>query len=300
MAAPTGGASPVSFDWNDLRIFAAVLEHGSTARAARALGIDQTTCARRMAALEGALGVQLFVRDPTGYRPTPEALVLQPPAEAVVREVERFAVEAANATRRTARTIRLTCEEFLTRTVVAPALARFTAEHPQVQVEIDVSSELRDLQAGEADVAIRTGPPPDAPTLIRRKLSDSPWSVYCSAAYAAARAPPADIAACADHPIVCIDSLLEAHRANGLGSAVRQVVNSVIAAEAALRAGAGVGALPKFVGDHAADLVLCFPIGGDETAIWLIYPERLRRTPEVRALADLIAAAFRRSPSMAG
>jgi DNA-binding transcriptional LysR family regulator len=68
----------VRFDWNDLRVFAAVLEHGSTARAAKALGVDQTTCARRIAALEAALGLELFTRDATGYQPTPAAEVLRP------------------------------------------------------------------------------------------------------------------------------------------------------------------------------------------------------------------------------
>ncbi|WP_198373260.1 helix-turn-helix domain-containing protein, partial [Roseomonas rosulenta] len=44
------------FDWDDLRVFLAVARRGSTLGAAKALGIGQATAARRVAALEEALG----------------------------------------------------------------------------------------------------------------------------------------------------------------------------------------------------------------------------------------------------
>ena len=43
-------------DWNDLRYFLAVARDGSTLAAGRALRTSQTTVARRIAALEKALG----------------------------------------------------------------------------------------------------------------------------------------------------------------------------------------------------------------------------------------------------
>jgi len=47
-------------DWNDLRYFLAVADHGSTLAAGRALRVSQTTVARRIAALEQAIGFPLF------------------------------------------------------------------------------------------------------------------------------------------------------------------------------------------------------------------------------------------------
>ena len=47
-------------DWNDIRYFLAVARQGSTLSAARALRVSQTTVARRITALEEALGVTLF------------------------------------------------------------------------------------------------------------------------------------------------------------------------------------------------------------------------------------------------
>ena len=64
-------------DWNDLRHFLAVARTGSTLAAGKALGVSQTTAARRVAALESGLGLALFERRPAGYRLTPagESLV---------------------------------------------------------------------------------------------------------------------------------------------------------------------------------------------------------------------------------
>src|SRR4051812_41895210 len=65
------------FDWNDLRSFLAVARTGSTLAAGRSLGVSQTTAARRVAALEGAVGLVLFERRQAGYALTPagEALL---------------------------------------------------------------------------------------------------------------------------------------------------------------------------------------------------------------------------------
>ena len=284
----------MKFDWNDLRFFAAVLEHGSTARAARAIGVDQTTVARRITALEGALGIELFEREQTGYRPTPAAEVLQPSVLAVAGQMEQFAREAATAMRRAKRRIRVTGEDYIMRRLVVPALTRFAAEYPDVQLEVDVSSEVRDLQAGEADVAVRASPEPVEPSLVRRKLSEDPWAVYCSTAYAAAHGAPKSIEDLAGHPFVLLDGSQEDARAAGIEGAIRQVVGSVPAVEAVIRTGACVGALPCIVAKTPGDLTFCFPTP-TSSAIWLVYPERLRRAPEVRALSRIIAEAFQRS-----
>ena len=49
-------------DWSWLRDFGVVAEMGSLSEAARALGVSQPTLTRRMAALEGHLGVEVLHR----------------------------------------------------------------------------------------------------------------------------------------------------------------------------------------------------------------------------------------------
>ena len=58
-------------DWNDLKYFLAVADRGSTLSAARAMRVSQTTVARRIAALEDAIGFPLFEKRQAGYALTP-------------------------------------------------------------------------------------------------------------------------------------------------------------------------------------------------------------------------------------
>ena len=56
--------------WDDIRYFLAVMRGGSLSAAARALQVQHSTVARRIDALESALGIRLFDRLPRGWPPT--------------------------------------------------------------------------------------------------------------------------------------------------------------------------------------------------------------------------------------
>jgi molybdate transport repressor ModE-like protein len=54
-------------DWQDLRIFLALGRHGSLSAAARALGVNHATIARRLHSLEDSLGEKLVESRPEGF-----------------------------------------------------------------------------------------------------------------------------------------------------------------------------------------------------------------------------------------
>jgi DNA-binding transcriptional LysR family regulator len=56
----------MDIEWNDVRLFLAVAEHGSMTEAARQLGIGQPTASRRLGELEQRLGYALFRRSVEG------------------------------------------------------------------------------------------------------------------------------------------------------------------------------------------------------------------------------------------
>jgi DNA-binding transcriptional LysR family regulator len=280
-------------DWDDLRYFLAVLEHGSTKKAAAALRVNQTTCARRIAALEAATGIELFARDDGRYRPTAEALELADTVKSMRSAADGFAALVESRKRSRSSKLRITAEEAMAAALVFPAVARFTRLHPDIHVDVDVSSDKRDLLAGEADVALRGGPEPDEPGLVRRKLADDPFGFYCSWSYPC---PPETPAGLAGHPIACFDVVRSRLEDHGLGASVRHVTNSATALRRIIGEGTVIGPLPKSVAEVAPPLRLCFalPI---ESAIWLVYPERLRRLPHLRVLAKLIGDELQRARS---
>lgn len=66
----TEEGAPETIDWDDFRVFLAIVKAGSLNRAADILGIVQPTVSRRLARLEASLGVRLFERGPSGPRLT--------------------------------------------------------------------------------------------------------------------------------------------------------------------------------------------------------------------------------------
>jgi len=277
-------------DWDHIRHFLAVVEQGSTRRAGDLLGVGQTTTARRIKSLEDKLGLTLFDRSDGRYRATAEALALLPAARAMRAASETFASEGRGLQRHHVRRIRITAESAMTALLVDPALARFAKRRPDIEVDVDVSADKRDLVAGEADVGLRGGFEPTEPDLIRRKLMDDPFAVYCSHDYPE---PPTTRDALRDHWIACFDVLRPRFEAGGLGHRVKHVANSATALRAIIAAGHAVGPLPRSVGEAPPALRLCFRVD-EPIGIWLVYPERMRGFPGLKELTAEIASEARR------
>ena len=66
----------ITFDWNRARAFLVTAEEGSLAAAARAMGMNQPTLGRQVAALEEEIGFKLFTRRGRGLELTPNGVKL--------------------------------------------------------------------------------------------------------------------------------------------------------------------------------------------------------------------------------
>jgi DNA-binding transcriptional LysR family regulator len=283
------------FDWNDLRHFLAVAETGSTLAAGRRLRVSQTTVARRVTALETALGLTLFERRQAGYVLTPAGEALLDQARAVEAAATSVADAAASQAREVTGLVRLTVGESLATTILPSILRDLYEAHPGIRIELDTSDEKRDLAAGAADVALRVTVQPTGSGLVGRRVAYDDWSSYCSRSYAAAHGLPRSIRELRSHKLVGGGGeAIWAHylawlRQYRLEDAVAMHYDSVTGLLAAVRAGFGVAALPCFVADNDPDLIRCLPPKHkEERGIWLLTHERLRHTPRVRIVLDYL------------
>ena len=283
------------FDWNDLRAFLAVARGGSTLAASRALGVNQTTVARRVEALEQALGLKLFERGQTGSRLTEAGRDLQAEAEKVERAAEAFESRAAAHKRGMAGAIRLTANELIANMMLTPGMAEFRRLYPEVQLDLVISDRLLDIEAGEADVAIRGALTLSGPSLIARKVADFPFALYCSRDYAERRGIPASPANLADHDLV--GGGAEMAGLPGMrwmfeqapGAQAASLSNTMTNVVQAVRAGLGIGPMACLLGDADPDLVRCSePIPDAQGAAWIVTRRELKETPRVRAFIDFI------------
>lgn len=149
-----------------LRVFAAVVDAGTHTRAARALGISQSTVSETLSALERALGVELFHKAAKG------APALTPSGEVLLGYARRmFALSSelvgalADASTRVKATLVVSAVESIGAYVLPSRLASLHERWPAVRVEVLTGScgEIRErVAAGESDVGLvlepETGP----------------------------------------------------------------------------------------------------------------------------------------------
>ena len=285
-----------SLDWDDLKHFLAVARSGSTLAAARTLGVSQTTVARRLAALEEALGLVLFERRQAGYALTPAGEALVARAEAVEAAAAGFGDAAASQSRDVTGSVCVTMVELYAVTIMPRILRDLHEAHPAIRIVLDTADHHRDLGAGEADIALRGGHVAAGSTLVGRRIGPDPWTVYCSRAYAAGHKRPHRPEDLRPHAFIGGggDRIWPAYlawlRRHGLEQAVTIQHSSASGLLAAVRAGAGLAVLPSFLADRDPELVRCLPpSSGDDSELWLLTHERLRHTPRIRAVMDFLA-----------
>jgi DNA-binding transcriptional LysR family regulator len=294
------------FDWNDLKVLLAVAETGTTLAAAKRLRLSQTTVARRVIAMEAALGLDLFEKRPQGYLATEAARALLPAAEAARHAVEKFTAAAASGQRTLSGSVRLATNVTFANHVIEPAIVAFRAQHPDIDVEILAEDRIVDIAAGEADIALRAGAKPVQAELFGRRLAGDSWSVYCSRAYADANGMPASIADLAGHRCIGLAANIPANpladwvRANFPAKSVVVRRDSIEGVLASIRNGTGICLMSDFIGYGDTGLVKCFSAEIDmDGEVWLLTHEKLRQVPRVKALFDFLSAWFRQRAAAA-
>ncbi len=142
--------------WEDAETFLAVAEKHSFSSAAGLLGVGQPTISRRIAALEGRLGCQLFTRGKRGTELTDAGARLLPAAEQMARWAGEFRRLAQGAEERPTGTVRIAAPPGLAVEVLAPLAAIARDQLPEIRLEVLASVDYIDLSRGGADLAIRT------------------------------------------------------------------------------------------------------------------------------------------------
>ncbi|MEU1536611.1 LysR substrate-binding domain-containing protein [Actinacidiphila glaucinigra] len=154
--------------------FAAVARHEHVTRAARELGVPQSTLSRAMVRLELDLGVTLFARQGRTVSLTPAGRGFLASVERALGEVERSAESVrADADPLSGRVAFGFLHTLGPETV--PALLRaFRADHPRIRFQLVQNygeAMLAGLRAGQLDLCL-TSPVPDAPDLVVRRLDE--------------------------------------------------------------------------------------------------------------------------------
>jgi LysR family glycine cleavage system transcriptional activator len=161
----------------------------SFARAARELGVTPTAISHQIRLLEEFLGEPLFHRRPRPLRLTEVGARLFPP----IRDGMNAFAESLAALRADQDPVRLrvtTTNAFASRWLI-PRLASWRQIHPNAELEVIGTDSVLDLEAGEADLAIRyMHAPPER--LQSEELFRDTFVAACSPSILSGRAPITD------------------------------------------------------------------------------------------------------------
>lgn len=203
------------FDWEDLRHFSAFISAGSLSAAAKRLGVDHATVARRISSLEASLQLKLVDRRPRAYALTEQGVRVGEFAEQMLASsfaLEHFASADQQAVEGE---VVIAAPPALLGSMVARRLGELYKRYPALQLTLVGSKSRASLARREADVAITLARPTE-PTLVASLLGHLEYSWThrrptcadanrtCTSATTTLRRNPHSSAGCLSRPQVAL------------------------------------------------------------------------------------------------
>jgi len=140
-----------------MRSFVRVADLHSFTRAADALGVSRAVVSTHVAELERHLRCQLFHRTTRRVGLTSDGAEYLARCQRILAELEA-ADEALRGSRLSVQgRLRVDVPVVFGRALLLPALPKFTARYPDLQLEVQFNDRVIDLIAEEVDVVVRVG-----------------------------------------------------------------------------------------------------------------------------------------------
>ncbi|WID96877.1 LysR family transcriptional regulator [Bosea vestrisii] len=278
--------SPASF-WADIEIFHAIASSGGLALAAAALGLSETTVARRLKAFEARLGLRLFRRGANRLIPTGIGLSLAADAAAAAEAVARFEARATSARARDDEPVRVTATTSISLFLTQHATT-LSAAAGGVEIVILSTRARLDLAQGEAEIAIRMRRPPEGAGYFGQKVGRLAQAFYVRRDSDPATAPIISVSR-------DVSSRIEQHiLAWAAGRPIAARVGDSAARYESIRSSGAVSMAPCFLADADAALIrLEEPPEATADEIFLVSHESGRQRPAVLAVLEALRKLFR-------
>jgi DNA-binding transcriptional LysR family regulator len=164
---------------SDLQVFAHVVESGSFAAAAKALGVTRSAVCRRIDGLERRLGARLLDRTTRRLSLTEAGETLYHRAQRILNEIAEAELIVSKYGGEPRGTLRITSPIMIGLHRLIPILPEFLGLYPQIKVQLDLSDDEIDPALADHDVGLRWGAPKDSAAIIT-KVAES-RQIICAA-----------------------------------------------------------------------------------------------------------------------
>ncbi|AMM15744.1 MAG: LysR family transcriptional regulator [Pseudomonadota bacterium] len=294
----------MSFDGRTLAnisVLAAIVEGGSFARAADALGLSPSGVSRAVGRLETSIGVRLLDRTTRSVMLTDEGRRLYEEIGPLLAGIGDAVTMTAGASAAVQGRLRVNVDAYFSRRMLAVHLARFLERYPELSLELVTRDQLGDLVADGFDIAVRFGQPPSS-SLVARKLLETRTVTVAAPSYIRKHGRPETPADLIDHACIQMRNSLtgepmeweykSGRKTVPAKTSGRLLLNDAGTLLGACLAGAGIARLKASGVQDLIDkgrLVQLLPEWtGEAFALYALYPSRHLPAAKVRAFIDFV------------
>jgi len=292
----------------ELSFVVTLANSGSLSAAARELGITTSAVSKRLAYLEGRIGVPLVNRTTRRMSLTPEGEVLLEHAQRILAEIADLQQMLTKSKGTPKGQLRVNATLGFGRLHIAPAISKYVLRYPEVDVQLQLSVDPPPLTDDQFDVCVRFGAPADTRVIARRLAANR--RLLCAAPkYLAQHGEPKAPADLGKHNCIAIRQgdegygvwrLYAGRAAEGTAVKVRGNLTTNDGEIAVNWALDGHGILMRAQWDverylQSGRLVQVLPgYRTPDADIYAIYPHRHQLSARIRTFVDFLAERFER------
>ncbi|WP_299404174.1 LysR family transcriptional regulator [Acaryochloris sp. IP29b_bin.148] len=286
--------------FDSMRAFTQVVDAGGFAAASRQMGLSRSQVNKLVINLEDALGVQLLQRTTRKVTPTHTGLAFYERCQAILAEVAEAEQAVTQLQTEPKGTLRVNAPMSFGTLYLAPVLAEFLVQYPELQVELTLNDRLIDPIEEGFDVTLRIAARPTASSLIVHKLCPAPRVLCAAPHYLQQQGMPDHPDQLSHHSCLHYGHLAPLNQWHLMGPERNYVVrvegaicsnNGEVLRQAALK-GLGITLLPIFmVGADLAAQRLQAILGEYQApaiAVYLLYPVSKHLSVKVQLLTEFL------------
>jgi DNA-binding transcriptional LysR family regulator len=295
--------------FEQMRAFTQVVDAGGFAAAARQMGLSRSAVNKLVIALENDLDVQLLHRSTRVVSPTDTGLAYYDRCIEILASVAEAERSVAQLHAEPKGRLRINAPMTFGTMYLAPALADFLVQYPDLQVQLTLNDRFVDPIEEGFDVTIRIAEPQPISTLFVQPLVPAPRVLCAAPAYLEAHGMPLHPAELRSHSCLHYGQMTIESRWTLFGDGGEQTVtvkgtlcsnNGEVLRDAAI-AGLGITLLPQFIVSGAlkkGELAIVLPdYVPSELSIDVLYPVNRHLSSKIRLMVDFLRKRFKDMPT---
>ncbi len=289
----------MAMDWDKLRIFHMVAKAGSFTHAGEALNLSQSAISRHISSFEEDLGITLFHRHARGLILTEQGELLFQTSTDIFAKMMSIEGRLSDARDTIDGELSVTLPEFLGTSWLGSHIGTFHNIHPEIELSLLLDDRIFNLGLREADAAIRLYKSEQS-ELIERHLTSISFVTCASKDYLSKHAVPKKLEDLKKHILIGYpdQALVPYKNPNSLfehaGISMNKnrkiiLMNSISTICQAIRSGAGIGVLPRFMAESFTDIEIILPSTKiNPVDMYFVYPADRRHSKRIAIFRDFL------------